>query len=98
VSQALRVAADMRARRVVLTHFSQRYPKLPTIAPAALTLGHLAVDVAFDLGVVSFAREPLRAAQWAQLETLLRSCEEEEPEEEDPVAVAAGGGARPASS
>lgn len=28
-SEALGIARDMRARRVILTHFSQRYPKLP---------------------------------------------------------------------
>lgn len=29
MSEALGVARDMRARRVLLTHFSQRYPKIP---------------------------------------------------------------------
>lgn len=31
MSEALRVARDMRARRVLLTHFSQRYPKIANV-------------------------------------------------------------------
>ena len=33
--EALRVAADMGAYRTVLTHFSQRYPKIPVGVPTS---------------------------------------------------------------
>lgn len=52
MSEALEVARDMRARRVLLTHFSQRYPKIAN-AYATSSSGHpvedQAVMVSFDM-------------------------------------------------
>ncbi|KAK3302573.1 uncharacterized protein B0T15DRAFT_310298 [Chaetomium strumarium] len=36
LSDAIRVGREMQARRILLTHFSQRYPKLPVIDEAKL--------------------------------------------------------------
>ena len=56
VSQAISVASRMRAKRVVLFHFSQRYPKLPMVPPkAARPEGTGAISIAFDLRRVSLA-------------------------------------------
>lgn len=46
VAQAIDVAQRMGAKRLLLTHFSQRYPKLTRISSAA---GDLPVGMAFDL-------------------------------------------------
>lgn len=52
VGEALAVARQMRARDVVLTHFSQRYPKLPpplaVEESGAASAGALRVHCAFD--------------------------------------------------
>ena len=50
-SQALQVASDARAQFLVLTHFSQRYPKIPSL-PATALAKH--VVVSFDLMTVFF--------------------------------------------
>lgn len=63
MSEALGVARDMRARRVLLTHFSQRYPKIPVVgddqaAPAAGgedAAGDMSVLFAFDYMGVKLA-------------------------------------------
>ena len=53
LAEALRVAAWMGARRVLLTHFSQRYPKLPAVEEGALLndkeKGDVEVLFAFDM-------------------------------------------------
>ncbi|KAJ9151770.1 Ribonuclease Z 1 [Pleurostoma richardsiae] len=52
MSEALGVARDMGARRVLLTHFSQRYPKFPNLSGWQELQGdvkdHQAVLMAFD--------------------------------------------------
>jgi len=51
ISQAVQVGLGMQAKHVILTHFSQRYPKLP---PTILQAHR--VCVAFDLMEISFDR------------------------------------------
>lgn len=47
VAEALRVAHQMQAKCTVLTHFSQRYPKIPP-TPAAMSRGKMPIVFAFD--------------------------------------------------
>lgn len=69
VSEALRVAKDMKARNVLLTHFSQRYPAMPVLDRESWsTERDVPVLVAFDfmrvrLGDFRRAREFLPALQ-----------------------------------
>ena len=45
--QALEIAAKMNAKNVLLTHFSQRYAKLPVMkngAPVAVAFDHMQVS------------------------------------------------------
>lgn len=51
MSQALQVGMDMNAERVLLTHFSQRYPKIPQISECS----HGRACVAFDLLHMNFS-------------------------------------------
>jgi ribonuclease Z len=54
-SQAAAIARDAGARRVVLTHFSQRYPDLSGhLAEARAVAPHLDLSVAADLERVPF--------------------------------------------
>lgn len=46
--QAIEIAKQMKVKYVVLTHFSQRYPKLPKLNTTE-DLGDLKVGIAFDL-------------------------------------------------
>ena len=46
----------MRAKFVLLNHFSQRYPKIPVLNPDAPAQGH--TGFAFDLMSVAFASMP----------------------------------------
>lgn len=68
ISEALGVAREMRARNVLLTHFSQRYPKLPEIGNAGDGKDGAPVVFAFDfmrvrLGEFRAAREFLGCLQ-----------------------------------
>jgi ribonuclease BN (tRNA processing enzyme) len=90
VSEALGAARRMGAARLIITHFSQRYPGVPPL-PDGVDLGDTAV--AFDLLRVSFSDldalpRSLHALKFAFAE-----------EDEDGVAAAArgGGGAVPAA-
>ena len=64
--QAIEVAKQMQVKCVILTHFSQRYPKLPRL-DASKELGSLKVGIAFDLLTITLSdmdklmryREPL---------------------------------------
>lgn len=46
-SQAIEIGERMRARYTVLTHFSQRYARLPRLNPHILT-NNSSVGIAFD--------------------------------------------------
>lgn len=50
-SEAVRVGAEAGAYRTLLTHFSQRYPKIPVIAPSFRGC----TCIAFDLMSVNLA-------------------------------------------
>ncbi|KAJ9149663.1 Ribonuclease Z 1 [Coniochaeta hoffmannii] len=68
ISEALGVAKEMRAKNVLLTHFSQRYPKLPEVGNVGEGKGGAPVVFAFDfmrvrLGEFRAAREFLGALQ-----------------------------------
>lgn len=68
ISEALGVAREMRAKNVLLTHFSQRYPKLPEVSNAGDGKDGAPVVFAFDfmrvrLGEFRAAREFLGALQ-----------------------------------
>lgn len=56
--QALNICANkMGAWRTILTHFSQRYPKIPLLNEAVVAnLSHSRAAVAFDLMCVDFSR------------------------------------------
>ncbi|KAG5184962.1 beta-lactamase-like protein [Tribonema minus] len=58
VSEALDVAQRMGAHRTILTHFSQRYPKLPVLPPSCYGADATAL-IAFD-----YMRVPLPALSW----------------------------------
>ena len=47
VGEALEIGKNMRAKAVVLTHFSQRYPKLPQLKKIEATQG-VPIIFAFD--------------------------------------------------
>jgi ribonuclease Z len=51
--QAIEVGLAMRAERILLTHFSQRYPKLPSAFAATNDVASR-TGLAFDLMVVRF--------------------------------------------
>jgi ribonuclease Z len=52
--EAVRVGADAGAYRTLLTHFSQRYPKIPVVAPSFQD----STCIAFDLMSVNLADVP----------------------------------------
>jgi ribonuclease Z len=54
-SQALQVALNARAQYLILTHFSQRYPKIPALPPSAFA-DH--VIISFDLMTVHLDQLP----------------------------------------
>jgi hypothetical protein len=53
ISEAVRVGTDMRAERIVLTHFSQRFPRFPKNLGSARNAKER-ILVAFDLMRVDF--------------------------------------------
>ncbi|KAI5805591.1 hypothetical protein DFH27DRAFT_524078 [Peziza echinospora] len=82
-SEAIKAGLDMGARTLFLTHFSQRYPKLPVIA----TEGHgghkMKVALAFDM-------MRMKVGEIGRFETFipaLRELYKDEAEEEDEVMV-----------
>jgi ribonuclease Z len=48
VGEAIKVAQEMRAKQLVLTHFSQRYPKIPPLVTGSAAGGDIPVIFAFD--------------------------------------------------
>lgn len=82
VGQALQIAADMRAAHVLLTHFSQRYPKLARITKRA---GVPPVGIAFDMARMTprdiRRLERAHAAMALLLEVEAEGDPEDEPEQ-----------------
>lgn len=48
VGEALEVAEQMKAKALILTHFSQRYPKIPPLANGSLSCNGVPIIFAFD--------------------------------------------------
>ena len=48
VGEALEVAEQMKAKALILTHFSQRYPKIPPLANGFLSCNGVPIIFAFD--------------------------------------------------
>jgi len=88
VDEALDIARRMEAKTVILTHFSQRYPKFPVLPSGS----ELRVCVAFDLMTLRF-RDVGRAAALLPMLQKLFPAEEEEGGEEEVLAVVGSGGA-----
>lgn len=90
--QAIEVAKQMGVKYVMLTHFSQRYPKLPKLS-ANENLGELKVGIAFDLLTVQLSDFEKLMRYKEPLELLFQmDGEEEELEEEGDEVVVEGGG------
>jgi ribonuclease Z len=83
VSEALGVARDMKAKAVVLTHFSQRYPKIPPVCTSNNQLEHsgpsLPIVFAFDFMKVA----PSNITLASELVPALRLLYPEEAEDAD---------------
>lgn len=77
IGQACRIARDMRAGHLLLTHFSQRYPKLARMD----TGGHVPVGIAFDMVCMTPAK--LRALVGAHPAMALLLEEEAKTEGDD---------------
>ncbi|KAK2066604.1 hypothetical protein P8C59_000408 [Phyllachora maydis] len=89
MSEALGVARDMGARRVVLTHFSQRYPKTAVFSEQAQKM----VDEGPGM-VVLFAFDGMRVrlGDFAKAQLFLPALRKLYEPDEDPDAEKAGGG------
>jgi ribonuclease Z len=85
LSEALDVGRQMGARRILLTHFSQRYPKLPVVDEKALEKGEGGKDVevlfAFDMMRVRLGEFKQAGLFLPALRELLKEGEKAEGEE-----------------
>lgn len=84
-SEALGVCKDMEAKHVVLTHFSQRYPKLPELS--ALTLRNndsekVPVAIAFDMMRIRLGEIADQADHFDAIGKALEDGEQSEGEED----------------
>jgi ribonuclease Z len=94
IDEAAGVAARMGAAHTFLTHFSQRYPKVPEIGkrPASLTglepsaTRPFTFGVGFDLMRVAFADLPIATALAPALVVLFADEDNEQPAETDGLA------------
>ncbi|KAJ3102173.1 Zinc phosphodiesterase ELAC protein 2 [Phlyctochytrium planicorne] len=88
-SEALGVARDMNAKNVLLTHFSQRYPKLPKLPEASAT-DTMRIGIAFDsmrVKVDDFWKLPRLMAPLRILWKEMEENEKENDEENDEAAT-----------
>ena len=76
--EAIDVGNSARAYRIVLTHFSQRYPKIPVFGE---THGHN-TSIAFDLMSINLADLPVLPKVIPYLKLLFPKLPEDEAEEE----------------
>jgi ribonuclease Z len=80
-SEAVEIATEyeciltgrMKAKCVILTHFSQRYPKIPVISGS-----RLAVGIAFDFLTVKLSNAHRLSSHWPQLTEIFAEEEGEE--------------------
>lgn len=77
VGEALQVAEDMKAKAVILTHFSQRYPKVPPVA------SEHSAPIVFAFDFVRVTPENLLLA--ADLTPAMRLLYAEDAEEEEDI-------------
>ena len=73
VNEAIKVGCLMNAERIILTHFSQRYPKFPAFAANCASN----VCIAFDLMTISF-KKLLLLPTWNPLLQLMEQVDETE--------------------
>jgi ribonuclease Z len=84
LGEALDVGRRMEARRILLTHFSQRYPKLPTVNDRKLKAGtgrDVEVLFAFDMMRVKLGEFKQAKAYLPALRELLQEGERDDGEE-----------------
>lgn len=72
MSEALRVAREMRARRVLLTHFSQRYPKIPN----KLDMGSGEDSVKDQVALLAFDQMRVKLGDFKRAELFLPALRE----------------------
>ncbi|KAK9472956.1 beta-lactamase-like protein [Dipodascopsis tothii] len=95
LSEALSVAQQMRARHVVLTHFSQRYPKIPDVDAAGSAAN---VAVAFD-GMAVRLRDVVVQRTWLPvLGQVYKDLPPEEGEDDEAAEPAKAGQTKPAQT
>lgn len=76
VSEAISIAQQMGAKSVILTHFSQRYPKIPVLNNLEFP-----VAIAFDLMTVKLSLVSKLYSHWRHLQEIFSNPEEEDEEE-----------------
>ncbi|WFD24287.1 ribonuclease Z [Malassezia equina] len=86
IGQALQIACDMRASHVLLTHFSQRYPKLARLGTTKADVPP--IGIAFDMARMTPAAMRRLMAAHDAMALLLESEPEGEAEEEGEEASA----------
>ncbi|KAG5358363.1 Ribonuclease Z [Yarrowia sp. B02] len=83
-SEALGVCRNMEAKNVVLTHFSQRYPKLPEVSSLTLEtkdLQKVPVAIAFDMMRIRLGEIGEQAQHYEAIGKALEDGEEKDGEE-----------------
>jgi ribonuclease Z len=88
VGEALHVGREMKAKTVVLTHFSQRYPKIPPLSPDGNSAIEFPVVFAFDYAKLS-PSTLVPASKLTPALRLLYPETETTVDEEDTIAAAA---------
>lgn len=85
VGQAVDVARKMGAKKLLLTHFSQRYPNIPKIRPEEENIEHSGVDplvgISFDLMTVK-ANDIGKTERYREALQVLFDAEEDDGEDE----------------
>ncbi|KAJ1551715.1 hypothetical protein HK096_003572 [Nowakowskiella sp. JEL0078] len=81
ISEALQIAREMKASNLLLTHFSQRYPKFPVV-PDSLSSKGLNVAIAFDLSHIDVNTFGKFEAWVPVMKEMFKENEEDESDEE----------------
>lgn len=82
-SEAIKAGIDMGAKALMLTHFSQRYPKLPVIAEEGHGKQKMKVALAFDMMKMKVGE----IGRFEKFIPALRELYKDEGDEEEPVVV-----------
>jgi len=95
VGEALSIAHEMKAKHLVLTHFSQRYPKIPPLLSNAegddKSSSSIPVIFAFDFMSLTKKNLDVASVLTPALRCLYPEKAEEEPAKEDPAAMSVPG-------